>query len=200
MKNINFVLLLLFVPSILNASWQLKKDKNDIKVYTSQKEGSRILQYKVETTLNSNYLDIYAQVVDFKDNLKFLTTVSQLDIVKSIPDSLYQTFMLLDTPWPLLDRELRTQMLVSKTDKEVVLKSSSIELKDLPVKENHVRIEDFYEIWQIAKVNDEQSTVTVTGSADPAGNIPAWIANLFLVDEPYEFMLGIKTTVEKPVE
>lgn len=175
--------------------WILKKESNGIKVYTSQPEGQPIMKYRVVTSIQSNYKDVYKQVVDFEGNKKNLETVKELRILKNLPEKEFITYMIIDLPWPLQNRDLLTKMQVNKHDLGYHLISKSVNTPEINTKHT-VRIENFYEEWQISKKNAEFTNVEIIGWADPGGLIPLWVVNMYVVEEPYRFMNGLKSYLE----
>jgi len=188
--------MLVFMSFLLNAQdWQLKKNENGIKVYTSKRENSNLLMYKVETTLNANYKDVYYQVVDFEDNKKNLESVKKLKILSVKPEKEFVTYMIFDLPWPLSDRDLLVGMTVTKKTSGYNLVSESRK-EPVAEKEDYVRIKEFREEWDISYLNKNSTKVKVVGWANPGGAIPVWVVNMFVVGEPYAFMAGVKKAVE----
>lgn len=181
---------------IAQDNWILKKAQNDIQVYISQQENNPFVKYKAETIIPAHYIDVYKQVVNFEDNKQFLQSVAALHIIERKPMESFTTYMQLDLPWPVNNRDLLTQMIVKQEENHFKLISNSI---SEPVKEHEdfIRIKNFYEEWHIAHLGENLTSVSVSGWADPGGAIPAWIVNLFVVEEPYAFLKGIKGKLEQ---
>jgi hypothetical protein len=175
--------------------WELRKNENNIKVYTSQQEGSKLLRYKAVATINKNYVDVYKQVVDFEENQSFLESVEYVKVINSVPDSIYDTYLYLDMPWPLYNRDLASRMTVQKNGNAYYLSSRSNN-KLMKLKKDVVRINDFEESWKIVSTGNNSTSIEVIGWADPGGHIPPWVVNLFVVEEPYNFIMGLKSLLE----
>jgi hypothetical protein len=84
MNNSFCLLLIIFsVIPFFNASagedgWQLRKNENGIKVYTKEKEDTHIYMYKVVTKISVKPETVYRQVVDFRENLKYMKSVDSI--------------------------------------------------------------------------------------------------------------------------
>ncbi|WP_439182232.1 START domain-containing protein [Carboxylicivirga taeanensis] len=190
-------LLLLAADGTGDKGWQLKKDKLGIQVFTKQKADSRIYMYKVVADMPVVPQRVYQQVVDFAANLKHMTLVDSLRFLQHRKDTLYRNYMHFNMPWPVKNRDMVVEMVVSKDPEGIYLESTN--LPDyLPPRPGVIRIEEFYEKWTIRKgAAPNQSRVTVTGWVDPGGAIPAWVVNLSSVKTPYQFIAGIRADLEQ---
>jgi uncharacterized membrane protein len=177
--------------------WQLRKNEDGIKVYTKEKEDTHIYMYKVVTKISAKVEAVYRQVVDFRENLKYMKSVDSIRFLEHQKDSLYINYMRLKMPWPFKNREMVTEMLVTKDQSGFYIESNDLP-EYLPKNPDNVRIEDFNEKWTIKEgLNHNESQVTVTGWVNPGGSIPGWVVNLFIVDTPFRFISGIIQEVRK---
>lgn len=176
--------------------WNLVKEKNGIRVYSASQQGSNLHQYKAVTEVDADLMTSYRQVVSFEENRAFLDRIETLRKLEYIEDSLYMNYMVFDLPWPFSDRDVIVNMKVQISPGRILLTSTSDPLY-LPEKESIVRITDFAEKWEIKAINSNRTLLTVSGHADPSGSIPAWVSNLFIANEPYNFLYGLKGAISK---
>ena len=202
-KTVNGLLILWFslIPTVLLAEpggkWNLKKEKNGIQVYTKKRAESNIYMYKVKTQINASVQNVYEQVIDFKENLKYMELVDSLSFLNHRKDVNYINYMRFDMPWPVTNREMVMEMAVHHHKDSIRLVSN-----DLPgyaeQNKNYIQVEDFSEEWVIKPNKNENITqITIEGWVNPGGNIPAWIVNLFSVRTPFRFISGILSEIEK---
>jgi len=195
-----FLILLIIIPFLLEASgdnWKLRKDKNEIQVFTKKHEESNIYKYKVKTKIQASVQEVYEQVIDFDENLKYMELADSLAFLDHQKNKRYINYMRFDMPWPVTNREMVMDMHVEILENRIRLVSD-----DLPnyveKNEEYVRIKDFHEEWSIKENENTKSTqVTIIGWVNPGGNIPTWIVNLFSVRTPFRFISGIAEEIKK---
>lgn len=202
MKKFDWVLFLLLVIIPFNCfaeenEWELRKNKNGIKVYTKEREDTHIYMYKVVTRFAANPEKIYRQVIDFRENLKYMELVDSLKFLVHKKDKRYRNYMHFDMPWPVKNREMVMEMNVRFTPDGIYLESSNIS-GNLEKKKETIPIKDFREKWKIEKsINGAGSRITVTGWINPGGAIPVWVVNLFSARTPYRFISRIIQELKK---
>jgi len=177
--------------------WKLRKDKNEIQVFTKKREASNIYKYKVKTKVQASIQKVYEQVIDFNENLQYMELVDSLAFLKHRKDKRYINHMRFDMPWPVTNREMVMDMHVEIKKDRIVLVSD--DLPDYQKKsKKYVQIEDFHEEWTIKenKVTDK-TQIVIVGWVNPGGNIPTWIVNLFSVRTPFRFISGIVEEIKK---
>lgn len=177
--------------------WQLKKNKNGIKVYAKEKADMRFYMYKVVTKIPVKPEVVYRQVVDFRENLKYMELVDSIKFLDHQKDRLYRNYMHFNMPWPVKNREMVMEMSVTKDEQGIYLESDDLP-EALPKNRDAIRMEDFKEKWSIQKgKNQDKSKITVTGWVDPGGSIPAWVVDLFNADTPFRYVSGIIQELRK---
>lgn len=201
-KYFGLLLILFFITpfSYISAEedgWKLRKDENGIKVYTKEKEDSHIYMYKVVTEISKEPEVVYRQAIDFRENLQYMKSVDSIRFLEHQKDRRYINYMRLKMPWPVKNREMVTEMLVTEDQDGIYIESNDLP-EYLSKNSRTVRIEDFNEKWIIKEgLNPNESHVTVTGWVDVGGSVPVWVVNLFIVNTPFRFMSGIIQEVKK---
>jgi hypothetical protein len=181
----------MIIPLYVGDDWELRKDKNGIKVYTRERKESNIYMYKVETTIGMSPEKVYRQAVDFRENLKYMDVVDSLAFLDHRKDDLYINYMRFDLPWPVKNREMVMNMKVKYQPGNIRLISN-----DAPgYLKSHmglIQIEDFHEEWTIKTGrNANETNLTVIGWINPGGSIPNWVINMFSARTPFRFISGI---------
>lgn len=189
MNRIIIFLLLLFLPCIGQAQydWHLAKEKNGIKVYSSDVPYSVVKAFKVECTFSGNYEKLISILADVKENSKWvyrikksvlLETYSELDVVYYAESSM---------PWPMSDRDAIIH-LVFNTDSlpKFLTVTGTSEPDRIPVKPEFVRMIHYTSIWKVSMPTEESIHIEYILEMNPAGNIPAWFTNIFAKKGPFE--------------
>jgi hypothetical protein len=153
--------------------------------------------YKVVTSFAASPEKIYRQVVDFRENLKYMELVDSLKSLDHRKDKRYRNYMHFDMPWPVNNREMIMEMKVQFSQNGIYLESNNVE-GVLQNNEGTIPIKDFREKWKIEEdMNGNKSKITVTGWVNPGGAIPVWVVNLFSARTPYRFISGIIQELRK---
>jgi hypothetical protein len=186
-----------FYASAGEDGWQLRKNENGIKVYTKEKEDTHIYMYKVVTKVSVSPETFYRQVVDFRENLKHMELVDSIRFLDHQTDRRYRNYMHFNLPWPIKDREMVMEMLVTKDQDAIYLESNDLP-EYLPKNRRAIRIKDFQEKWTIQNgKNQDESQITITGWVDPGGALPGWVVNLFSANTPFRLISGMIQEVRK---
>jgi hypothetical protein len=62
----------------------------------------------------------------------------------------------------------------------------------MPEDEDLVRIVNYWQKWIIQPEGDGKLLLIVEGYADPAGDVPAWLANMVITDTPLNMLKAIR--------
>ena len=172
--------------------WELRKDKNDIKVYTRSNANSGIIEYKAITTTHAKISKLIEIINDVENFPVWMPNCESASVIENINDSLRIDYLITDVPWPMDDRDVALEVrTITNTDKhyEVLIKAVP---KAIPEEENIKRIKIAKGKWELKRNDDNTIEITYQFYGDPEGNIPSWIINLFIVKGPYETLLNLK--------
>lgn len=181
--------------SFLQPTWELKKNKDGIKVYTAKKEGSKYKQCKAEVSLKTDInatCNYFLNPSNYKDHSEKIT---KLEVVKQT-DKQAIYYIAVDMPWPVSDRDGVYQVdVISKTNEKAILTITP--LPDIIAKvKNHVRI-TVSSTKYIIKKNGDKVDIAFYQHVEPGGSVPALIANYFVEDSPYEVLTAVREDLEK---
>ncbi|MBX2981313.1 MAG: START domain-containing protein [Flavobacteriales bacterium] len=178
--------------------WSLKKDQDDIKVYTRSVEGSAIAEFKAVTTLNNarlaNVLDIVTNVSGFVELFPNCTEATVLE-----QQGRYNTvhYIRTDVPFPVSDRdgvyEQRTKMDPAGGAATVTI----LALSDrIPENKKLVRITRASGTWKLTQAGSNVNVI-YQFHGEPGGAVPAWMVNSFIVDQPFGTMQNLRKIVAR---
>lgn len=185
------IALILALPITAQDSWELKKDRNDIKIYTRKYPNSKFKEYKAQMTVNTS-IEIVKGIILDADKLKdWNYKTSKSNVIKKIDDDNYIFYLFNDMPWPVLNRDHVSDVVVTyPTDKSVLI---TITPNNDVLSENDavVRITNFKGFWLLEETN---TGILITNQlfGDPEGGVPSWIVNSQLVKSPYTSFNNLK--------
>ena len=190
---LNFITL--FVPFIYinfsnldNDNWELKKDKDSIKVYIRNIDEST-KEYRAETIINSDLDNIFNTITDFDNSYKWMYKLNSSEILKK-SDTLMYVYFVVDMNWPLKNRDLVSDAVIKRDIDKIKIEMNSTP-DYVPLNSKLVRINKSRSIWNLEKIDDFNTKVTLQSYAVVNG-IPIFIMDLFILDSPMYSMTRLR--------
>ncbi|MGB1205918.1 MAG: START domain-containing protein [Chitinophagales bacterium] len=179
----------------LSEAWELAKEKNAIKVYTRTSSSSTLKDSKAMVSLPVNPSKVIEFLNDFDNYPTWMHKCSKAKLLKKASDMEYYVYMVIDSPWPVSDRDLISHVTATeKSDGTIILDMKSAP-DFIPKKDGIVRITDFEGFWKIMPTKQHNVDLIYQFHTDPAGNIPNWMANSTAVDIPFFTLENMKKQV-----
>ena len=196
------VLSVCFVPFCMNGqiSWHLKKDKENIKVYTGTSPNSPFKSVKVTCTLPGTLAKLTALLLDVDAHKDWVYSTKYSYLVKQVSPQQQIYYSELDLPWPLSNREIvvRMNILQDPVSKVLIVKIDNAENR-IAVKSGTVRVPASSVTWKVTQLKKDSLSIEYFGQADPGGSVPAWAANSFCTKGPYETFSNLRRLISSPV-
>lgn len=178
---------------------KLAIDKQGVKVWTFQIPNNPAFNYRASTEIDSNLGNVVALILDTGYLTKWVPYVSVVDVLDR--DDTAGTFtirMEMDFPFPLKDRDVVVKGKISQNPQGIVtIKNELATDKRAPVNPKLVRITRYEGEWVLKPLSANKVSVMTTGYADPGGNVPLSIANMFTEKQPFEMLKNMKEEVKK---
>jgi hypothetical protein len=195
----NFLLLiLLFINPFPNSEWNLKKDKNGIKVYTRSVENSSFDEFKGTTSIEkislSEVLDV---ILDVKNYESLFPDCMNPKVLKQEGKYYDIHHIQVKAPWPIKNRDTvyEQKAVVDKNGKYAIV--SLKPLSDyIPENKDFVRIREGSGFWELTEDDSNNVNVIYQFHGEPGGDIPAWLANSFVVSQPFETLKNLRNKVK----
>jgi hypothetical protein len=173
--------------------WNLKKDKNGIKVFSKKSDKFKFDQLKVECVLDGKVSQLAAVLLDVDNQYQWVYKTNKSQLIKEIGagDILY--YSEIACPWPFENRDLVVRMNIAQNAINKVVTIEAKNVNDyIPTKNNLVRINYSNALWTVTPINSNQLKVEYTIEVDPGKNVPAWLLNLFASNGPYESFINLR--------
>lgn len=195
MKGILFLVVgfLFFPVSERPDNWVLRKDKDGVKVYTRDKEGSKLKELKIVTDCPGTLSECVSLLYD-KDHLKdWVYGCVESSLLKRVSDKEMYHYQRTEAPWPVDDRDVIVHSIMNQdpTTKEITI-SSTCKPDYLDKKKDVVRVRDYTAVWSFAPSTNNTIHLTYYLSVDPGGALPAWIVNMAVDDGPIKTIDAMK--------
>lgn len=180
------VALLNSISGLATDKWELAKNGDNVTVYTRQYAGAEIKEFKAITTVTAKMSSLTALIENINDYPSWQANIASAKLLKQVNQNEQYIYYTTDVPWPVTDRDIVIHSKKSVSSKGVVtytLKSSPNYIKE---KEEFLRIRDAKGGWQFIPKEGGKIKVVYQFYGDPAGSIPNWLINTFIVDGPHE--------------
>ncbi|MEX1001362.1 MAG: START domain-containing protein [Crocinitomicaceae bacterium] len=186
-----WVLSSLFFLYVSSASgkWELEKDESGIKIYSRSHATSDFKEYKALTTFRASRNKVASLILNIDDYVNWFPDCLESYQIKKEGDEMI-VYYLIDSPWPISDRDAVMRLKIDHSNKETLIHFEEVTAVKPKVK-NVVRIPKSRGFWRLTDVG-EKTSVVYQNHADPGGEVPAWVTNLFIVDAPYETLVAMK--------
>jgi len=177
-----------FVSSVTGQyNWKLSKEQDGIKVYQSALPYSNYKGIKVECILEGNYDKLIAVLKNVSGQKDWVYHNQTAYIVKQVnPHELYY-YTETSLPWPMSNRDAVVHMKIDKDSLNRFLNITAVSVPDyISEKSGKVRVTRSTVSWNVTMPTTNTINIIYIFEAEPGGNLPAWIANMFVDKGPYE--------------
>lgn len=177
--------------------WQLKIDKEGIKVYTRSVENSPILEFKGAMTLPVER----NKVVEFYENEslypQWFYKCKEVRILEKKSDTEKIIYYVMDMPWPVSDRDsvyLREKSVEPGGD---VVFRLSVRPDAYPRQAGKVRVSYLKVQWRFHALPTGETEISFQQHCSSDGHIPVPIVNKLSIQMPFKTLQKMKSFLSK---
>jgi hypothetical protein len=179
--------LCLALPVFAAPEWQLKRDKDGIKIYAGSIPNSNVKAVRAESTLHCTMSQLTALLLDTKAHEKWVYSTKTSYLLKATGPASQLYYSEMSMPWPLTNRDVVVSLQIAQDAATRVLTVTSASVPGyMPEHKGIVRVPRSKATWKVTPIGNNTLKVEYIAEADPGGSIPAWIANMFCDKGPYE--------------
>ena len=169
--------------------WVLKKDKNQIKVYLRNLDYNS-QQYRAETIVEADINSVSSHILEFNNSFKWMYKLKSSKILSKKSDSLFYVYFTVKMNWPLKNRDLVSDVIVSKTENKVIIELNSVP-GYMEINPNFERIKDTKSVWKLEYFTKNKTKVSLQSYAVIEG-IPTFISDFFILESPLYSLNNLK--------
>jgi ribosome-associated toxin RatA of RatAB toxin-antitoxin module len=177
--------------------WKLAKDKGGIKVYTRLPENSKFKEFSTRSFVNANPERLVEAIKNVDSYTSWMANIKDASMLEMPSEQEFYVYSEIKVPWPFDDRDNVTKSVVSY---DSLTGSYTIDIvmvsEYIPEKKGFIRMNEGNGLWKFTPTEDGRTEIYHRFMGNPAGNIPSWIVNMFIVDGPYKTMIGLRELVE----
>lgn len=190
--------ILLVLIQFPESEWELKKDKDGIEVFTRSVGGSAFDEFKGITTIeNCSLEEVLTVIFDVKNFDKLFPDCMNPKVLKQEGKFYNIHYIQVKAPWPVKNRDTiyEEKVVIDKNGRHAI-----VTLKPLPdfivEEKDFVRIREGSGFWEIEEDENKNVKVIYQFHGEPGGKIPAWLANSFVVTQPFETLMKLKNRLK----
>ena len=188
-----------FVSGYGQADWELKTEKEGIKVYTKTFPDTKFKAIRVDLDLEASLSQIVALLMDVNAGAEWVYATKTSVLLKQISPSEVVYYSEVKLPWPMSNRDFIAQLKATQDAKTKVVTIDGPVVPDfVPAKEGIVRVKKSVGKWVITPVGQHHIKILYTLRLDPGGDLPAWLFNLFVTKGPTESFKNLQEQLKKP--
>lgn len=195
--NVKLIILLILTSSNLySQDWEFKREQEGIQVYTADREGSGFKHFKATATVEANLEQMKAIFRDISNMHTWYDSVAENRLLQKIDVNEAIYTLILDMPWPVKDRAsvIRAKMETFDNGFEVRTQYDN-SIKNPLSPEDYVLVHDIGSSWIVKSIDDKHVSITHQGYMDPAGSVPAWLAENSVEKGPIKTIQNLRKAV-----
>ncbi|NWA01057.1 START domain-containing protein [Pseudomonas gingeri] len=174
---------------VLADDWKLAHEEDGIQVFLSKVPGSHYQSFRGEVDIKADV----STLSDLQENLrvacKWLYACADMRLLKNDGDDTW-VYLTTDLPWPASPRDMVLHVHTERNDDGSLVRHLDAAPDYTPVVPGLIRVRQLSGVWKMQPRSDSETRVIYQLQAEPAGDIPSWLANQFVVDAP---MVSLKT-------
>lgn len=195
MKPLVLFLIVALLP-LDGSEWELKKDKEGIKLYTRHEEGHTLKAIRAETVFDAPLETCVAVLRDIEHLGELFPDCSKVEKVKQDENSQIH-YLQLKAPWPVTDRDGAFGLDYSYSDED---RTVTIEARmvpgEYPAQSGFVRLNKGKGTWKFKRLDATHTSLDYYYLGDPGGSIPAWVANSVIEESPFRMLQNFHRLVK----
>jgi len=178
-------------------AWKLELDKEGIKVYTRYVDGSAFKEFKAEMVMDGSISEIADIIADVERFPEWSYKTVSVKIIRK-EGNIIHYFYVSDTP-----RFLKTRVAFFESEKSIDPKTNEITFTliniqgNQPISDSEILIPTMKGYWKLTSLGNNKVRVMMQMLTEPGGIIPAWLANLVVVDSPFVTLKGLREQFNK---
>lgn len=201
-NNLNKYLILLFALILQNfqlysqEEWKLSKEDDGVKIFIKKFENFDFKSFKANMIIDGTVHDFIGALSDVEGFINWGDKIKSTNLLKKYGDTLQVYYSVVKVPFPYKNRD---GIYLNKFNWTAQTKTLFVDIEVLydylKIKEKLERVKGDGH-WIIVELPSNKIDITFQMQLDPGGNIPSWLANIFIDDSPFRSMKKLKEIIE----
>ena len=173
--------------------WELKKEKNNVKVFVRASDGSNITEIRVLSSVKASVEKLVETLYDIDSHHEWVANLEMTTILKTVNKREIYYYYQADVPWPFSNRDDVMRFVMEEhPDNGAVTIIFSGHPDYIPKKNKIVRLSLNKGYWKFTPTSNGDTEIEYLFFTDEGKGYPKWIVNMFIVDGPYDMILNLK--------
>lgn len=181
------------------ADWELRKESDDVRIYTTELPGSDFEAFKAVADLDASLPQLMAVMINPESCTEW---VHNCTISRAFGDGDFNdryAYSVNDMPWPVQDRDYVIRIRTHGDEKSSVVVMDLNAIPDARKdNDDYVRVEKSDTLYRFEPLGAGQTRLTWIQHTEPNGAIPSWLVNSLIVDIPLKSMRKLESVAQKP--
>lgn len=187
------------VSAFAQIQWQLRTQKDGIKVYSSDVPSSKIKAIKVIGDFYATPEQLAAVVMDVNTATDWVYHLKSSTLIKKVSANEIYYYAEVSLPWPAANRDFVAHLTANQNPHSKVVTIDGPAVQGyVPVKKGLVRIDNSIGKWIITPIGPNKVRVEYSIHVDPGGSLPSWLVNMFADEAPVQIFKNLKSELQKP--
>lgn len=193
-KILRSALLLIVIAFISNAhAWKLVKEGEGVQVFTQPSRFESFKMFKGTTTLSTTLQQAVSFLTQADKATQWLHDCIESKVLEKYNPNHYLVYQVTKAPWPVSNRDYVLDIKIEYSDDNL---SADIFVEAqsgfVDPHKKRIRVTELHGHWRLEQLNEASLKLTLQTEANPTGTIPAWLANAFVVDQPYNTLRNLQ--------
>jgi hypothetical protein len=125
-------------------------------------------------------------------------SVDESRTIRRIDASSAYVYTVSNAPWPVSDRDavVKTTIIRDPTSRAVQIRSHAVP-KLIPEEKGHIRVQMVDSRWDLTPLPDNRVEVSYFVHSDPGGQIPTWLINSMVIDQPFNTLRNLRDILKE---
>lgn len=189
--HILFLFLLTATGLAQEPAWELKKEKDGIKVFTRDIANFGLDEFKGEAVVNGSVMQILAILKDAENWPQWVPDCASSKLLAVKDSNTQMHYSITNLPFPLADRDVILHLNFIPTTSGYHVELNGLP-QHLPDVDGLIRIPHIKGYWIIASISETESHVTYQAHTDPGGTVPLWLANSTAISTPFNTLKNLR--------
>ena len=174
--------------------WQEVLRDDDIVVFRKKIEGSPVLAFRGEATVNAPIAKVMTAIKDPNQRGKWTERVKSFQIIEEHSPCDRTEYMHVSSPFPARDRDfvIRSKLAFDEQSKKIVVQLRSVEDERRKKTIGKIRGVMHSSSFSLQPVNTGTTKIEAELHADPKGAVPKWLVNHFQKLVPKKSLSNLK--------
>lgn len=183
-------------PSLADDSWRLASDEDGIQVYLRQVPDSNYQSFRGVAVIKADVRTLS----DLQENLrvacKWLYACADMRLL-TVKDDTTWVYLTTALPWPAATRDMVLRVRTERSDDGSLIRYLDAVPGMVERQPGQIRVTQLQGLWKMVPRGERETEVTYELQAEPAGDIPAWLANRFVIDAPTITLRTLRAVAER---